>query len=27
MFDFKGLNDVIGTADMLEKGAQYDGKR
>lgn len=26
MFDFKGLNDVIGTADMLEKGAQYDGK-
>tara|TARA_B110000027_G_C16106899_1_gene295746 strand:- start:693 stop:1556 length:864 start_codon:yes stop_codon:yes gene_type:complete len=27
MFDFKGLNDVIGTADMLEKGARYDGKR
>ena len=27
MFDFKGLNDVIGTTDMLEKGAQYDGKR
>ena len=26
MFDFKGLNDVIGTADMLEKGAHYDGK-
>ncbi|WP_293451209.1 isocitrate lyase/phosphoenolpyruvate mutase family protein [Planktotalea sp.] len=27
MFDFRGLNDVIGTADMLEKGAHYDGKR
>lgn len=26
MFDFKGLNDVIGTAAMLEKGARYDGK-
>ena len=26
MFDFKGLNDVIGTAVMLEQGAQYDGK-
>ena len=26
MFDFKGLNDVIGTAAMLDKGAQYDGK-
>jgi len=26
MFDFKGLNDVIGTADMLKKGAQYDRK-
>jgi 2-methylisocitrate lyase-like PEP mutase family enzyme len=26
MFDFKGLNNVIGTAVMLEKGAQYDGK-
>lgn len=26
MFDFKGLNQVVGTAAMLEKGAQYDGK-
>lgn len=26
MFDFQGLNDVIGTAGMLEKGARYDGK-
>lgn len=26
MFDFKGLNHVVGTAAMLEKGAQYDGK-
>ena len=26
MFDFKGLNDVIGTAGMLELGARYDGK-
>jgi 2-methylisocitrate lyase-like PEP mutase family enzyme len=26
MFDFKGLNDVIGTAAMLDKGARYDGK-
>ena len=25
MFDFDGLNDVIGTADMLKKGARYDG--
>lgn len=25
MFDFDGLNGVIGTADMLEKGARYDG--
>lgn len=25
MFDFKGLNDVIGTDDMLETGARYDG--
>jgi len=25
MFDFGGLNDVIGTADMLNKGARYDG--
>ncbi|NNK78976.1 MAG: carboxyvinyl-carboxyphosphonate phosphorylmutase [Litoreibacter sp.] len=24
MFDFDGLNKVIGTADMLEKGARYD---
>ncbi|WP_223422586.1 isocitrate lyase/PEP mutase family protein [Tateyamaria pelophila] len=24
MFDFNGLNGVIGTADMLEKGARYD---
>ncbi|WP_299739152.1 isocitrate lyase/phosphoenolpyruvate mutase family protein [uncultured Roseobacter sp.] len=24
MFDFDGLNKVIGTADMLEKGVQYD---
>jgi 2-methylisocitrate lyase-like PEP mutase family enzyme len=24
MFDFNGLNDVIGTADMLEQGARYD---
>ena len=24
-FDFGGLNGVIGTADMLEKGARYDG--
>jgi 2-methylisocitrate lyase-like PEP mutase family enzyme len=24
MFDFGGLNSVIGTADMLEKGARYD---
>ena len=26
MFDFKGLNQVVGTAAMLEKGAHYDGK-
>lgn len=26
MFDFQGLNDVIGTADMLKNSAQYDGK-
>jgi 2-methylisocitrate lyase-like PEP mutase family enzyme len=25
MFDFDGLNRVIGTAEMLEKGARYDG--
>jgi len=25
MFDFDGLNDVIGTTDMLKKGARYDG--
>lgn len=25
MFDFNGLNSVIGTAAMLEKGARYDG--
>ncbi len=25
MFDFDGLNDVIGTAGMLENGARYDG--
>jgi len=25
MFDFDGLNDVIGTADMLKTGARYDG--
>ncbi|MDQ2091815.1 isocitrate lyase/PEP mutase family protein [Marimonas arenosa] len=25
MFDFNGLNDVIGTGEMLEKGARYDG--
>ncbi len=25
MFDFDGLNDVIGTNDMLAKGAKYDG--
>jgi 2-methylisocitrate lyase-like PEP mutase family enzyme len=24
MYDFAGLNDVIGTADMLAKGASYD---
>lgn len=24
MFDFGGLNDVIGTAEMLQKGARYD---
>ncbi|MFY0692599.1 MAG: isocitrate lyase/phosphoenolpyruvate mutase family protein [Paracoccaceae bacterium] len=24
MFDFNGLNEVIGTAEMLEKGARYD---
>ena len=26
MFDFGGLNEVIGTADMLELGARYDDK-
>jgi 2-methylisocitrate lyase-like PEP mutase family enzyme len=25
MFDFKGLNQIIGTTDMLTKGARYDG--
>ncbi|MDQ2092938.1 isocitrate lyase/PEP mutase family protein [Rhodalgimonas zhirmunskyi] len=25
MFDFGGLNEVIGTAEMLKKGARYDG--
>ena len=25
MFDFNGLNDVIGTSDMLARGARYDG--
>ncbi len=25
MFDFGGLNDVLGTAEMLKKGALYDG--
>ena len=25
MFDFDGLNTVIGTAEMLKKGARYDG--
>ncbi len=25
MFDFNGLNDVIGTDDMLERGKRYDG--
>jgi hypothetical protein len=25
MFDFDGLNAVIGTADMLKKGARYYG--
>jgi len=25
MFDFDGLNTVIGTAEMLKKGAHYDG--
>ena len=25
MFDFNGLNKVIGTADLLKKGARYDG--
>lgn len=24
MFDFTGLNDVLGTAEMLERGARYD---
>lgn len=27
MFDFGGLNEVIGTADMLERGARYDDKQ
>ncbi len=27
MFDFGGLNEVIGTADMLEAGAHYDDPR
>lgn len=26
MFDFDGLNQVIGTAEMLQKGARYDAK-
>lgn len=26
MFDFAGLNNVIGTQEQLEKGARYDGK-
>lgn len=26
MFDFDGLNDVIGTSDMLKTGAKYDAK-
>lgn len=26
MFDFGGLNDVIGTREVLEKGARYDAK-
>lgn len=26
MFDFDGLNDVIGTREQLEKGAQYDAE-
>ncbi len=25
MFDFNGLNEVIGTAEMLERGRRYDG--
>ncbi|WP_425046034.1 isocitrate lyase/PEP mutase family protein [Primorskyibacter sp. S87] len=25
MFDFDGLNEVIGTGEMLERGARYDG--
>lgn len=27
MFDFSGLNRVIGTEDMLKEGARYDGSR
>ncbi|SDL56546.1 isocitrate lyase/PEP mutase family protein [Aliiruegeria lutimaris] len=27
MFDFGGLNDVIGTAEMLEAGARYDNRQ
>jgi hypothetical protein len=26
MFDFNGLNEVLGTNDMLAKGAKYDPK-
>ena len=27
MFDFGGLNEVIGTAEMLEAGARYDDRQ
>ncbi len=27
MFDFDGLNRVIGTPEMLARGTRYDGER